>query len=100
MTVPVTQSVNGLCNAHFTVGFRKPTTYESTNGQCSSSGCTSCLEKRAQKLECRGLETSEESRFQLLNADGRLRIWHLAHEAMDLACQVGTVQEYGGSIMV
>ncbi|GFY26318.1 transposable element Tc1 transposase [Trichonephila clavipes] len=43
---------------------------------------------------------SDESRFRLLNADGRLRIWRQAHEAMDTACQVGTVQGHGGSIMV
>ncbi|GFV49600.1 transposable element Tc1 transposase [Trichonephila clavipes] len=33
---------------------------------------------------------SDESRFRLLNADGRLRIWRLVHEAMDHACLVGT----------
>ncbi|GFV88211.1 uncharacterized protein TNCV_3243601 [Trichonephila clavipes] len=39
------------------------------------------------------------SRFRLLNADGRLRIWCQAHEVMGPACQVGTVQGHGGSIM-
>ncbi|GFU95292.1 transposable element Tc1 transposase [Trichonephila clavipes] len=34
---------------------------------------------------------SGEIRFQQLNAAGRLRIWHQAHEAMDSACQFGTV---------
>ncbi|GFW92019.1 transposable element Tcb2 transposase [Trichonephila clavipes] len=43
---------------------------------------------------------SDESRFRLLNTDGWLRIWRQAHEAMDPACQVGTLQELGGSIMV
>ncbi|GFT03442.1 transposable element Tc1 transposase [Trichonephila clavipes] len=43
---------------------------------------------------------SDESRFRLLNADGRLRIWRQAHEALDPACKVGTVQGHGGSIMV
>ncbi|GFY13578.1 transposable element Tcb2 transposase [Trichonephila clavipes] len=38
---------------------------------------------------------SDESRFRLLNADGRLRIWCQAHEARDPACQVGTVQGHG-----
>ncbi|GFU49494.1 hypothetical protein TNCV_1590441 [Trichonephila clavipes] len=33
-------------------------TYESTIAQCSPSDRTSCLGKRAQRLECRGLETS------------------------------------------
>ncbi|GFS76161.1 transposable element Tcb2 transposase [Trichonephila clavipes] len=40
------------------------------------------------------------SRFRLLNADGRLRIWRQVHETMDPACQVGTVQGHSGSIMV
>ncbi|GBO39366.1 hypothetical protein AVEN_69439-1 [Araneus ventricosus] len=43
---------------------------------------------------------SDESRLGLLHFDGRLRIWRQAHEAMDNACQVGTVQGHGGSIMV
>ncbi|GFU04607.1 uncharacterized protein TNCV_4376931 [Trichonephila clavipes] len=43
---------------------------------------------------------SDESRFRLLNADGRLRIWLQVQETMDPAYQVGTVQGYGGSIMV
>ncbi|GFX99757.1 uncharacterized protein TNCV_257961 [Trichonephila clavipes] len=43
---------------------------------------------------------SDESRFRLLNANRRLRIWRQAHEAMAIACQVGTVQRLGGSIMV
>ena len=43
---------------------------------------------------------SDESQFHLLTAEGRLRIWHLAHEVKDPACKVGTVQGHGGSIMV
>ncbi|GFU59611.1 uncharacterized protein TNCV_3185821 [Trichonephila clavipes] len=43
---------------------------------------------------------SDESRFRLLNADGRLRIWRQANEALDPACQVGTVQGHGGLIRV
>ncbi|GFV59901.1 transposable element Tcb2 transposase [Trichonephila clavipes] len=39
---------------------------------------------------------SDESRFRLLKADGRLRIWRQAHEAMYPAYQVGTIQGYGG----
>ncbi|GFW77698.1 transposable element Tcb2 transposase [Trichonephila clavipes] len=34
------------------------------------------------------------------NANEWLKIWHQAHEAMDPACQVGSVQGYGGSIAV
>ncbi|GFX14916.1 DUF4817 domain-containing protein [Trichonephila clavipes] len=30
----------------------------------------------------------------------QLRIWHQAHEAIDLSCQVGTAQGHGDSIMV
>ncbi|GFU40383.1 transposable element Tc1 transposase [Trichonephila clavipes] len=43
---------------------------------------------------------SDQSRFRLLNTDERLRIWRQAHEAMDPACHVGTVQGHDGSIMV
>ncbi|GBN55591.1 hypothetical protein AVEN_183347-1 [Araneus ventricosus] len=43
---------------------------------------------------------SDESQFRLLHADGRLRIWCQAHEAMDPACQIGTVQGHGVSIVV
>ncbi|GFU64688.1 HTH_Tnp_Tc3_2 domain-containing protein [Trichonephila clavipes] len=43
---------------------------------------------------------SDEFRLQLLNADGRLRIWHQAHDDMDPACQFGTVRGYGGIIKV
>ncbi|GFW46211.1 hypothetical protein TNCV_4210901 [Trichonephila clavipes] len=82
---------------------RESATYESTIAQCSLSNFTFLLGKRTQRLECRELETSsrnDESRFQLLNADARLRIWYAAHEAMDPAWQVGTVHRHGGSIMV
>ncbi|GFV15488.1 HTH_Tnp_Tc3_2 domain-containing protein [Trichonephila clavipes] len=43
---------------------------------------------------------SDESRFRLLNADWRVRIGSQAHEAMDPACQVGTIQRHGGSIII
>ncbi|GFY12458.1 HTH_Tnp_Tc3_2 domain-containing protein [Trichonephila clavipes] len=43
---------------------------------------------------------SDESRFRLLNPDGRLRILRQAHEVFYSVCQVGTVQGHGGSIMV
>ncbi|GFX88733.1 hypothetical protein TNCV_1557781 [Trichonephila clavipes] len=42
----------------FPYGSREPLTYESNISQCWPSGCTSCLGKRAQRLECRGLEMS------------------------------------------
>ena len=43
---------------------------------------------------------SDESRYQLFHADGRHRVWRTPHEAMDPACQVGTVQAGGLSVMV
>ncbi|GBM01549.1 Transposable element Tc1 transposase [Araneus ventricosus] len=43
---------------------------------------------------------SYESRFRLLHAYGRLKIWCQAHEVMDPECQVGTVHGHVGSIMV
>ena len=43
---------------------------------------------------------SDESRFQLLRADGRVRVWRQPHESMDPTCQQGTVQAGGGSVMV
>ncbi|GFX69386.1 HTH_Tnp_Tc3_2 domain-containing protein [Trichonephila clavipes] len=41
------------------------------------------------------LAWSDDSPFRLLNANGKLRIWRQAHEAMDPTCQVGTVQGHG-----
>ncbi|GFW67661.1 HTH_Tnp_Tc3_2 domain-containing protein [Trichonephila clavipes] len=38
---------------------------------------------------------SDESRFRLFNAVGKLRIWRLAPEAMSHVCQVGIVQGHG-----
>ena len=46
------------------------------------------------------VEWSDESRFQLIRADGRVRVWRRPHEAMDPSCQQGTVQAGGGSVMV
>ncbi|GFT25321.1 transposable element Tcb2 transposase [Trichonephila clavipes] len=43
---------------------------------------------------------SDESRFQLDPADGRVRVWRQPHESMDFICQQGTVQVGGGSVMV
>lgn len=44
--------------------------------------------------------SSDNSQFQLLNADGRLRMRRQAHEAIDLAYQVATLHTHGGSFMV
>ncbi|GFU67871.1 hypothetical protein TNCV_1709591 [Trichonephila clavipes] len=58
MTMPVVLSVNGLCNVRFPVWVSGAVDYESTIVQCSPSGFSSCLGNRAQRLKCRGLETS------------------------------------------
>ena len=42
---------------------------------------------------------SDESRFQLIRGDGRIRVWRRPHEAMDPSCQQGTVQAGGGSVI-
>ncbi|GFW59008.1 hypothetical protein TNCV_2831141 [Trichonephila clavipes] len=48
-----------------------------------------------------GFRIDRPTRVPLLNAHHReLRIWRQAHEAMDPACQVETVQEQDSSIMV
>ncbi len=39
---------------------------------------------------------SDESRFLLQPSDGRVRIWHKAHESMNPSCLVSTVQAAGG----
>ncbi|GFV35515.1 transposable element Tcb2 transposase [Trichonephila clavipes] len=74
-----------MCNTRFTVWVSAAIV------QCSSSGCTSCLGKRVQRLwslEARKrVAWSYESRFQILNPDGRLRIRRQAPEPMDPACQ-------------
>ncbi|GFW44778.1 transposable element Tc1 transposase [Trichonephila clavipes] len=84
-------------------GFRKPSTYESTIVQFSPSNS-----RLAWAREHRGLSVedwsrvawSTESQFRLLNTDERLKIRRQAHEAMDPACQVGTEQGHGVSIIV
>lgn len=43
---------------------------------------------------------SDESRFVLHHADGRIRIWRKQHEFMDPSCQMTTLQAGGGGIMV
>jgi hypothetical protein len=42
---------------------------------------------------------SDKSRFQLYRVDGRVRV-RRPHESMDPACQHGTFQADGGSVMV
>lgn len=43
---------------------------------------------------------SDESRFQLHHADGRVRIWRKQHESMDPTCIATTLQAGGGNVMV
>nr|KAF6360135.1 hypothetical protein mMyoMyo1_011093 [Myotis myotis] len=43
---------------------------------------------------------SNESRFQLHHADGRVRIWQKQHESMHPTCMSTTLQAGGGSVMV
>nr|KAF6300630.1 hypothetical protein mMyoMyo1_009100 [Myotis myotis] len=43
---------------------------------------------------------SNESRFQLHYADGRVRIWRKQHESMHPTCMSTTLQAGGGSFMV
>ncbi|GFY29640.1 transposable element Tcb2 transposase [Trichonephila clavipes] len=43
---------------------------------------------------------SDESRFQLNRADGRVRVWRRPHKFMDPTCQQGNVQAGGGSVMI
>ncbi|KAJ8871701.1 hypothetical protein PR048_028028 [Dryococelus australis] len=43
---------------------------------------------------------SDESRYRLFRADGRVRVWRKPNKAMDSICQQGTVQAGGGSVMM
>ncbi|GBM10961.1 hypothetical protein AVEN_171442-1 [Araneus ventricosus] len=43
---------------------------------------------------------SDESRFQLYRADGRVRVWRNPHESMNPTYQQRTVQSGGASVMV
>ncbi|GFX11323.1 transposable element Tcb2 transposase [Trichonephila clavipes] len=98
MTVPVAQSVNALGNNRFTVLVSG--VIDLREYHCSMLAMRLHVLFGQERVEDRKrVAWSDESRFRLLNADGRLRILRQAHEAMDPACQVGIVQEHGGSIM-
>jgi hypothetical protein len=47
--------------------------------------------------EWKNIAWSDESRFLLRHADGRVRIWHKQHESMAPSCLVSTVLAGGGS---
>ncbi|GFU60043.1 transposable element Tcb2 transposase [Trichonephila clavipes] len=96
-------SLNGLCDASFTIWWYwsrtrgKPATIRYLDHKVTAASG----EHRDGSVEdWNRVAWSDESRFRLFNVDGRLRIWCQTHEVMDPACQVGTVQEHGGSIMV
>ncbi|GFS53735.1 transposable element Tc1 transposase [Trichonephila clavipes] len=98
MTVPAVQSVNGLCNG---LGSLRPTRIPLLNARHRAARFAWAREHRDWSVEdWKQVAWSDESRFRLLNADGSLRIWLQDHEAMNTACQVGTIQEHDDSIMV
>ena len=43
---------------------------------------------------------SDESRFQMHHADGRVRVWRKQHESMDPKCIATTLQAGGGNVIV
>ncbi|GFX55434.1 hypothetical protein TNCV_267221 [Trichonephila clavipes] len=55
---PRIEPVHGLSNARFTVWVPGAVDLRENTAECSPSGCTSCLGKRSQILECRRLERS------------------------------------------
>ncbi|GFU80491.1 transposable element Tc1 transposase [Trichonephila clavipes] len=102
MTVQVVQSVNGLCNARFTIWLSGTVGLREYHCLMLATGLHVLPGQETSKTsveDWKRVASSDESQFQLLNADGRLRIRRQAHEAMDRACQVGTVQGHVDSIM-
>ncbi|GBM71568.1 hypothetical protein AVEN_82961-1 [Araneus ventricosus] len=82
-------------------GSRRPTRVPLLNARYQAARLDWARDHRGWALEAwKRVAWSDESRFRLLHADGRMRIWRQAHEAMDSACQVLTVQGHGGSVMV
>ncbi|GBM04891.1 hypothetical protein AVEN_252830-1 [Araneus ventricosus] len=82
-------------------GSRRPTRVTLLNARHRAARLAWAREQREWTLDdWKRVAWSDKSSFRLLQADVGLRIWRQAHEAMDPACQVGTVQGHGGSIMV
>ncbi|GFT62279.1 uncharacterized protein TNCV_4716901 [Trichonephila clavipes] len=101
MMVPVVQSVNGLFNARFIVWETYHTRLRFHNARHRAARPAWAREHRDTSIEDRKrVAWSDESRFRLLNVDGRLKVGRQAHEVMDPVCYDGTVQEHSGSIMV
>ncbi|GBM42732.1 hypothetical protein AVEN_219173-1 [Araneus ventricosus] len=82
-------------------GSRRPTRVPLLNARHRAKCLAWAREQREWiKEDLKRVACSDESRFLLLHSDGILRIWRQVHDAMDRACQVGTVQGHDGSIMV
>lgn len=105
--ITVVQWVNGPCNTHISpYGIRDQQIYQQayviTIAQCTPLGWKSCLGKRAQKMDSRGMETSCIEWW--LSIPGISRRWEA--ESMPLgswshgSCvQVAALQGHGGSVM-
>ncbi|GFX33108.1 uncharacterized protein TNCV_5042761 [Trichonephila clavipes] len=82
-------------------GSRRPSRVPLLNARHRAARLARVREHRDWSVESwKRVAWSDESRFRLLIADGRLRIWRQANEAMDPAFYIGTVQGHGGSIVV
>ncbi|GFV09651.1 HTH_Tnp_Tc3_2 domain-containing protein [Trichonephila clavipes] len=71
------------------MGFRnrQPTRVPLLTARHWAASLTCARDHRDWSVEdCKRVAWSDVSRFRLLNADGRLRIWRQAHEAIDPAC--------------
>ncbi|GFX34319.1 transposable element Tc1 transposase [Trichonephila clavipes] len=81
-------------------GSHRPTRVPLLNARHRAARLAWAREQRDWSVEeWKRVARSDKPRFQLRNADSRLRIWRQAHGAMNPACHVGTVQGHGGSIM-
>ncbi|GFW73451.1 transposable element Tcb2 transposase [Trichonephila clavipes] len=101
--VPVVQSVvNGTCNDHFTIlvlGAIDLLEYQRSSLAIGLHVFASAREHKAWSVDdWKRVARTDESRFRLLNANGKLIIWRQFDEAMNPACQVGTIQMHDGSI--
>ncbi|GFY26899.1 hypothetical protein TNCV_930401 [Trichonephila clavipes] len=79
--MPVVQSVSKLCNARFTVCVSGSIDLREYHCSMLTIG-----HKDWSVEDRKRVAWSDESRFRLLNANGRLRIWCQDHEPIDPAC--------------
>ncbi|GFU64376.1 uncharacterized protein TNCV_3947431 [Trichonephila clavipes] len=80
-----------------------PKAHSCTLVDCTTQSFTPLLSSSTPTLdfdEYKHVAWSNESRFQLSRADGRVRVCRQPHDSMDPTCQQGTVQAGGGSGMV